>query len=252
MTVAQLDNQHLNHQLRRDHSASRRRELVVLIHGLAANRAMLKPLEGHVRQGGFETLNWGYRSITGDIRRLGNSLADQLRELDEDDCFERIHLVTHSMGSIIARAALVQQRLPRLGRIVMLGPPHRGSHIAAKFARTLGWFCKPLTQLSDAPNSLVNSLPEPEGYEIGIVAASHDRVVRIESTWLKSQKDHIVVGTGHTSMLFRPDVAELVSSFLREGRFVRQLVSAQRWIDSRHSNDVSPRSESQRQSCIST
>lgn len=224
MSVAQLDHQQLDNQDRRDHSESRRRELVVLIHGLAANRAMLKPLERHIKQGGFETLNWGYRSVTGDIRQLGNSLAAQLREMDEDDRFERTHLVTHSMGSI-TRAALVQQRFPRLGRIVMLGPPHRGSRIAANCASMLGWLCKPLAQLSDDPDSLVNSLPEPEGYEIGIVAALHDRVVRIESTCLKTQKDHIVIRSGHTSMLFRREVAALVESFLRDGRFERQLAS---------------------------
>lgn len=226
MSVAQLEQQSLGIKPVSDHSESGQRELVVLIHGLAASRGMLKPLERRIQQADFETINWGYRSITGDIRRLGNSLADQLRELDEDERFKRIHLVTHSMGSIIARAALAQQRLQRMGRTVMLGPPHGGSHVATNFARALGWFCKPLIQLSDDPASLVNSLPEPEGYDIGIIAALHDRVVRIESTRLKSQKDHIVIRSGHSSMLFRPDVAALVESFLRDGRFERRLAQA--------------------------
>ena len=55
-----------------------------------------------------------------------------------------------------------------------------------------------------------------------IVAAARDRVVRIENTRLSNQADHIVVNSGHASMLFRSEVADLIDSFLRHGRFVRQ------------------------------
>jgi hypothetical protein len=105
----------------------------------------------------------------------------------------------------------------------MLGPPHGGSRVAAKVARYVGWFCRPLEQLSDAADSFVNLLALPTDCEIGIIAASRDRVVRVEHTMLPGQADHIVVDSGHTRMLFRADVAELVTSFLANGRFQPQL-----------------------------
>jgi len=201
------------------------RDLVVLIHGLAAGRTVMRPLERHLQWVGFETINWGYRSILGDVDRLGQSLGELLQDLNERNSLDRIHLVTHSMGSIIARAALARGDWQRLGRVVMLGPPNRGSPVATRLAPVLGWFCKPLEQLSDRRGSYVNSLPQPEGHEIGVIAAEYDRVVRLNDTTLSTQADHIIVRSGHTSMLFRREVAELVEEFLRNGAFRRQTTS---------------------------
>lgn len=198
------------------------RETVVLVHGLAAGSAMLRPLERSLQRRGYQTLNWGYRSVRGEIQALSHTLAEVLRNLDSDDSVDRVHLVTHSMGSIIARSALATNQFTRLGRIVMLGPPNGGSRVAARLGRFLGWLCRPLNQLSDAPNSLVNNLPEPKDCEIGIIAASRDRVVHVDNTRLACQTDHIVVDSGHTSMLFRLEVADLVDRFLRQGRFASQ------------------------------
>jgi pimeloyl-ACP methyl ester carboxylesterase len=142
--------------------------------------------------------------------------------LNDDPSVDRFHLVTHSMGSILARAALANNEFSSLDRVVMLGPPHRGSRVATHLARMLGWLCRPLAQLSDGQNSFVNNLAEPTGYEIGIIAAERDRVVRVENTRLTNQVDHIVVKSGHTSMLFQPEVVDLIESFLRQGRFLRQ------------------------------
>lgn len=201
---------------------AQRREIVLLVHGLAAGRAMLRPLERSLQQRGYQTFNWGYPSLRSEIQALSDALTQELIKLNADASVARINLVTHSMGSIIARSTLANNEFARLGRVVMMAPPHGGSRVAANLARLLGWLCRPLKQLSDNPNSLVNNLPEPEGYEIGIIAAARDRVVRIENTRLACQADHIVVNSGHTSMLFRLEVADLVDSFLRQGRFARQ------------------------------
>ena len=101
----------------------------------------------------------------------------------------------------------------------MLGPPKRGSRVAAVLAQGLGWFCRPLAELSDAENSFVNTLAPPDGVDVGIIAASFDRVLSVESTHLPTERDHLVVPSGHTSMLFRSDVAEYTAAFLRQGHF---------------------------------
>jgi pimeloyl-ACP methyl ester carboxylesterase len=193
---------------------------VVLVHGLASNRTMLRPLEQSLRSRGYNTVNWGYPSIRSEIRSQSAALARELNRVN-DASSEPIHLVTHSMGSILARVALDAHHFDKLGRVVMLGPPHRGSRVARKLARVLGWLCRPLKQLSDHPSSFVNSLAEPRGYEIGIIAASRDRVVRIEDTRLDAQTDHVIVNAGHTSMLFRQEVVALVDCFLQSGLFAR-------------------------------
>ena len=103
----------------------------------------------------------------------------------------------------------------------MICPPNRGSHVAALYAPWLGWACKTLGQLSDAPGGFAEQLSPSiaERYEVGIIAASRDFVVRLASTHLAQANQHTVVDGFHSTMLFNPRTAELIARFLRQGAF---------------------------------
>jgi pimeloyl-ACP methyl ester carboxylesterase len=145
--------------------------------------------------------------------------AAELCTLDADPTIETLHLVTHSMGCIVARAALDRFRPRKLGRFVMLAPPNRGSFVATATANTLGRLFRPVVELSTAENSLVNSLPTPQGVEIGVIAAGRDALIAPASTRPDAPHDHATVRCLHSSLLYRRDAAELVADFLRDGRF---------------------------------
>jgi pimeloyl-ACP methyl ester carboxylesterase len=195
-------------------------DAVVLVHGLAANRLIMAPLARALTRGLGKILNWGYSSLWSPIERHGRSLAAQLRQLDESHG-GRIHLVTHSMGGIIARIALAEYRPHRLGRLVMVAPPNRGSHVAARLAPWLGRICPPLVQLTDCKDSFVCCLPPPEVPELGVIAAATDYLVHESSTRLGCETDYIVLPGLHSSLLFQPETAEQVQHFLEHGRFRR-------------------------------
>jgi pimeloyl-ACP methyl ester carboxylesterase len=57
------------------------------------------------------------------LAELGHILSSHVKE--EGDS-RKVHLVTHSMGGLVARAAL-QEQPANLGRIIMLGTPNHGS-----------------------------------------------------------------------------------------------------------------------------
>ncbi len=196
-----------------------RREVVVLVHGLGAHRLMMKPLARRLTRGGFQTRNWGYPSTRRVIQDHARNLTKVLEQLEGSPTVGRFHLVTHSMGGIVARQAMTNCELSKLGRLVMLGPPNGGSRVAAKLACFVGRLCPPLLQLSDSDDSFVNQLPAPEGVQLGVIAAQFDRVVRLEATHLPNETDHTVVPAGHGPMIFRRDVAELAANFLKFGRF---------------------------------
>ena len=194
------------------------REVVVLVHGLAAKRIVMARLRRLLAHGFGKVLNWGYPSLWSPIERHGLALAELLRRLDGGD-FDRIHLVTHSMGGIVARLALAQYAPERLGRFVMIAPPNRGSHVASRLAPYLGRLCPPLVQLADHDASFVRSLPLPAAPELGIIAARTDFLVREPSTRLGCEQDHIIVPGLHSTLLWRRETAAQVRHFLEHGRF---------------------------------
>lgn len=194
-------------------------EVVVLVHGLAGFRLTMSPLARRLESHGFTTVNWGYPSIRRSINWNAQDFDRLLHVLESHPNVNRFHLVTHSMGGIIARCALARNAKQKVGRIVMLATPNEGSPVAARLSRLLGMVCRPLPQLSHHPESFVNQLREPENLQIGIVAAGADILVPVQNTYLKNQLDHITVPTGHTRILFRQDVAQFVGRFLLSGSF---------------------------------
>jgi len=195
-------------------------DTVVLVHGLAAKRLVMAILRSSLARSFGEVVNWGYPSLWSPIQRHGRELAKLLHRLDDGGC-ERIHLVTHSMGGIVARVALAEYQPSRLGRFVMIAPPNRGSHVASRFAPLLGRICPPIQQLADHEASFVRSLPLPDSLELGIIAARTDWLVREASTRLGCQRDHIVVPGLHSSVLWRRETAAQVRHFLQHGQFRR-------------------------------
>ena len=194
-------------------------DAVILIHGLAANWLVMSPLARRLKKQFCRVVNWSYSSLWSRIERHGEQMAAELEALDQDPDVQRIHLVTHSMGGIVARLALARSRPAKLGRMVMLAPPNTGSHVARSLAPMLGGICPPLIQLSDAEASFVASLPPPSQVEIGIIAARSDFLVAEPRTHLPTETQHIILPGMHSSVLWRQETAEQVATFLTSGKF---------------------------------
>lgn len=196
-------------------------ETVVLLHGLGRTPASMKTLQERLERAGYDVRNRGYPSMRERIEDHGKQLRQFLSELDADPAVERIHIVGHSLGGIVARYALTMEVPAKMGRVVMLAPPNKGSASARKWAPILGKLIKPLEQLSDDPKSTVNRFGTPSGVEFGVIAAASDGKVDLKDTHLHGEADHWIVPGYHTFIMNRADVAEQVIHFLRNGRFAR-------------------------------
>jgi pimeloyl-ACP methyl ester carboxylesterase len=198
-----------------DHS----RACVVLVHGYLANTLLLGLLARRLRRRGYLTSTWGYSNIRCSLLVHAERFVQELTALDADPRIDTIHVVGHSMGGIIGRVALDRYRPLKLGRFVMLASPNRGSSVATRFAGTLGRLLEPVSELSTSPDSLVNNLPVPANVDIGVIAAAHDALVSEASTRLDVPHAHVTLPTWHTGLLFRPETADLVATFLATGAF---------------------------------
>lgn len=194
-------------------------ETVLLLHGLGRTRASFRSMHGRLEQAGYRVIDWDYPSFSRSIDQHAARLSERLRELDADPAVTRIHFVTHSLGGIIVRKALLDGPPAKTGRLVMLAPPNRGSRLARRTGPLLGRWIRPLRELSSAPDSVVNRMAAPQGVEIGIIAAARDGKVRVEDTHLPGETDHLVVPGFHTFIMNALVVQEQTLTFLRTGRF---------------------------------
>ena len=184
-------------------------------------------LERRFQRAGHGTLNWGYNSWFRPIEVHSRQLIDTIKQLDADENISVIDFVTHSMGCIVTRAALLKHRPRKCGRWVMLAPPNHGSHMATRLDPVVGWLMKPIRELRVSEDSYVKKLSVPADLDIAVVAASRDFIVDAKSTRIPEEKDRFVVRALHSTMLLRRDVADQCLHFLRNGLFNKEVYSAE-------------------------
>ena len=197
---------------------------VVMIHGLFMGSFMMRRIAACFRERGWCVVLYDYPTMRKKICAHGSDLAEFIG-LPLFDNIPRIDFVTHSMGGLLLRCAVAQLtagRRKQLGRAVMIAPPNRGSDVAAlavKLVPGAEHLVAPIRDLSSAPDSFANTYPVPDGMpETGIIAASHDRRVRLEYTGL-ADCPRIVLPGGHNKVLFLPETAEQTFRFITTGSF---------------------------------
>jgi pimeloyl-ACP methyl ester carboxylesterase len=105
---------------------------ILLIHGLVDNRSIFTVLRRQLRRRGFGRVwTMNYRIWTTDVRGAARQLAESIEAICEQTGYERIHVIGHSMGGLIARYYV--QRMAgdaRVHTLVTLGTPHDGTRAA--------------------------------------------------------------------------------------------------------------------------
>ncbi len=102
---------------------------ILLLHGIMDNRSVFTVFRRSLRRRGFGVVHAvNYSLLTGDIRTAAHRLRQQVDEVRELAGAERIHIVGHSLGGVIARYYV--QRMggsEAVDTLVTLGSPHGGT-----------------------------------------------------------------------------------------------------------------------------
>ena len=233
-------------------------EMVILIHGMGRSPFSMIMMERYLQRQGYKTRSFSYSSTKYSVSELSAQFADFLVKTSQENPKKQIHIVSHSLGGILTREALVklkntknstpnpneelknakkapvssfkfQAPIPpnhqiNIGRVVMLAPPNKGSNAASFFSKfwPIRKCLKPIVELRNASDSPINDVPIPENVDIGVIAGKYDRKVTPEESHLKTEKDHITVNSAHSFIMNNRNVKIAVKNFLETGHFDKE------------------------------
>lgn len=209
-------------------------DCVVLLHGLGRSEHSMLLIEQVLELHGYRTVNLSYPSEQAPIRALVAHVGRAAAQCGD----ERTHFVTHSLGGILLRAWLQDNRPARMGRVVMLAPPNHGTEIVDRLTELE--LLQGLLELLAGPAALelgtgAASVPQqlgPVDFELGVIAGNrginplgllldgpNDGTVSVESTRVAGMADHIVLPATHSLLMNNPLVIAEILEFLRNGAF---------------------------------
>jgi pimeloyl-ACP methyl ester carboxylesterase len=112
---------------------------ILLVHGIVSNRSIFTLLRrGLTRRGFSNVFAMNYLTVANDVRAAAAGLSVEVEQIVEETGFERIHIIGHSLGGLIARYYVT--RLggdARVHTLITLGTPHSGSYAAYAVPTTL-------------------------------------------------------------------------------------------------------------------
>ena len=212
-------------------------DYVVMLHGIARTSGNMEKMEKAFAKEGYAVLNIDYPSRKATIENLAEELHPKITAFATDET-RKIHFVGHSMGCILARAYIFKHRPKNLGRVVMLGPPNKGSE-AADFLKDnfiFQGYYGPAGQELATDNAFDREFGKID-YETGIIAGDrtidpvssylilkgpNDGKVTVENTKAEGMTDHIVIHATHTFIMKNKQAIAQALHFVKNGKFARE------------------------------
>lgn len=205
---------------------------VVLLHGLWRGWRAMSPLARALEQEGFSTLSIPYCSGRGTVEELAMQVRPQIEKIAGD---HPVHIITHSLGGILARKLLTDGASWLPGRLVMLAPPNSGSEIVdwSKNHPLLHRVLGPSGRALGSDGIACQLPPLPPQIEAAVIMgdrcslpvfrklldAENDGIVSAAKGRIDGLKGFSVIHADHTFIQMHPEAIRLSVNFLKSGEW---------------------------------
>jgi triacylglycerol lipase len=122
---------------------------IVMVHGYFHNRSGFFVMRRALRRVGFAHLyDLNLSAIRRDVASMADRLAERVDEVLAATGADRVHLIGHSLGGIVARYYVqLLGGADRVDTVVTLGTPHRGTYAAYAFPSRVAGQLRPGSRL---------------------------------------------------------------------------------------------------------
>lgn len=192
---------------------------ILLLHGFADNHSIFTLLRrGLLRRGFSRVFAMNYSVRTKDVRTAAAQLAEEVEVITAETGYERIHIVAHSLGGVVARYYVTRLGGDhRIHTLVTMGAPHTGTLLAHLLPTSLTRQLRPRSPLMEELNQ-----PAPgcrtrvvafwsdtdEAVVPAVNAALHQEGVATTNIRLR--------GIGHLSLPILPSVVHEIATRLTQ------------------------------------
>ena len=197
-----------------------RRSLVLLVHGYASNRGQWWWLRRRLRANGFAMATINLEPVRGDIDNFAERLHARIEALCAETGTDRVALIAHSMGGLVARAYLRRHGCKRVSRLITLGSPHHGTVLAYLAPGRDGCQMRPKSRW-------IRQLGDQETFAIPVTSfwGGIDEIVAPQdSSRLVGAREIVFATLGHFTMLFSPAVLQHLQAELEQPDYVNSAV----------------------------
>nr|WP_305123329.1 alpha/beta fold hydrolase [Roseomonas sp. GC11] len=210
-----------------------RRRGAVLLHGLGHHHGAMASVGAALAEAGWAVANLGYASLRKPLDYHAAAASRAAAALAEDGA-AMVDFVGHSLGGLIARAAMARAPAEgwEPGRLLLVGSPARGAGIAKVLGRFAAYRLISSQSLHAVTPLGAAAVPVPACRGIAVVAGGtggrgfnpllggdNDGIVTVEETRLPGQEDGFtLVRALHTPLSAHPATVRAALGFLELGR----------------------------------
>ena len=175
---------------------------VLLVHGYVCNRGYWTKLSRQLARAGIVHDGVDLEPIGADIEEFVPQVELAITELCARTGSDRVILVAHSMGGLVARAWLRRHGAARVAKIITIGTPHHGTALASLAA---GTNARQMSRIGDAPSAWLARLAAGETPAARALITSlyshHDNIVAPQaSACLPGARNIAFGGIGHVAL----------------------------------------------------